>query len=63
MGKFRPRLSYANVVSTLCLILVVGGGAAYAADTIGSEDIINGQVKSPESATTRSAPSTCGTGS
>ncbi len=48
MSRFRPRLSYANVVSTLCLILVVGGGAAYAADTIGSEDIINGQVKSPD---------------
>ena len=48
MSKVRSRLSYANVVSTLCLILVVGGGAAYAADTVGSEDIINGQVKSPD---------------
>jgi hypothetical protein len=46
MDRFRPRLSYANVVSTLCLILVVGGGVAYAANTVGSDDIINGQVKS-----------------
>ena len=46
MNRFRPRLSYANVVSTLCLVLVVGGGVAYAANTVGSEDIINGQVKS-----------------
>ena len=48
MDKVRSRLSYANVVSTLCLILVVGGGAAYAANTVGSADIINGQVKSPD---------------
>ena len=48
MGNLRPRLSYANVVSTVCLFLVVGGGAAYAANTIGSDDIINGQVKSAD---------------
>ena len=48
MDRFRPRLSYANVVSTLCLVLVVGGGVAYAANTVGSEDIINGQVKSAD---------------
>ena len=48
MNRFRPRLSYANVVSTLCLVLVVGGGVAYAANTVGSDDIINGQVKSAD---------------
>jgi hypothetical protein len=42
----RKHLSYANVISTLCLVLVVGGGAAYAANTIRSTDIVNGQVKS-----------------
>jgi hypothetical protein len=48
MDKIRPRLSYANVVSTLCLILVLGGGAAYAANTVGSADIIDGQVKTAD---------------
>ena len=32
----------------LALFLVVAGGTAYAANTIGSSDIINGQVKSPD---------------
>ena len=41
----RRHLTYANVISTLSLVLVVGGGAAYAANTIGSSDIINGQVR------------------
>ncbi len=44
-------LTYANVISTLCLVLVVGGGAAYAThpggtNTISSSDIINGEVRS-----------------
>ena len=42
----RRHLTYANVISTFCLVMVVGGGAAYAANTISSSDIINGQVKS-----------------
>ncbi len=56
--RFLPQLTYANVVSTLALVLVVGGGAAYAADTIGSSDVIdetllsqdvkNGEVKNPD---------------
>ncbi len=32
----------------LALFLVIAGGTAYAADTIGSSDIINGQVKSAD---------------
>ncbi|HEX8752032.1 MAG TPA: hypothetical protein VF731_01335 [Solirubrobacterales bacterium] len=31
MRRLRPHLSYANVVSTLCLVLLLGGGAAFAA--------------------------------
>src|SRR4051812_5052216 len=40
------RLSYANVVSTIAVFGVLTGGTAYAASTIGSSDIIDGQVKS-----------------
>jgi hypothetical protein len=39
-------LTYANVVSTLALFLVVAGGLAYAANTIFSSDIVDGEVKS-----------------
>ena len=30
----RPRLSYANVVATLALIIAIGGGSAYAASRL-----------------------------
>ena len=46
LRKLRSRLTYANVVATLALIVAVGTGSAYAANTIGSADIIDGQVKS-----------------
>src|ERR1044072_8673700 len=55
-GLVRRHLSYANVISTLCLILVVGGGAAYAANTIRSTDIVNGQVKSVDIGTSEVTP-------
>ncbi len=42
----RPRLSYANVASTLALFLALGGSAAYAADKIQSGDIARGAVHS-----------------
>jgi hypothetical protein len=32
MGRPRPRLTYTNVVSTLALVLSLGGGAVYAAN-------------------------------
>jgi hypothetical protein len=41
----RPRLTYANVISTLALFLALGGGAAYAASKIHSGDIAPGAVK------------------
>lgn len=43
-----PRLTYANVVSTLALFLVLGGGAAYAANTIHSGDIATGAVRTSD---------------
>jgi hypothetical protein len=37
--KLRARLTYANVVSTIALLLAVGGGTAYAAAKIGTNNI------------------------
>ena len=48
MRRLRPHLTYANVISTLCLILVLGGGAAYAANTIGSDDVIDNSLLSAD---------------
>ena len=42
----REKLTYANVMATLAVVLVVAGGTAYAANTIFSTDIVNGEVKS-----------------
>jgi hypothetical protein len=49
MRRMRPHLTYANVVSTICLFVVLGG-SAYAAfhlpkDSVKSKNIVNGQVK------------------
>jgi hypothetical protein len=60
MKRFRPRLTYANVASTLCLFLVLGGGAAYAAtqlpkNTVGSAQIRAGAVTPPKLSTTAKA--------
>ncbi len=48
MGTVRRHLTYANVVSTLCLFLVVAGGAAYAANTVFSSDIVDNEVFSAD---------------
>ena len=50
-SKLRSHLTYANVISTLCLVLVLGGGTAYAvtqidANSVKSKHIVNDQVKS-----------------
>lgn len=39
------RLTYANVISTLCLILLVGGGSAFAASRFGKETIGGRAIK------------------
>jgi hypothetical protein len=44
--RLRSSLSYANVVSTLCLFLVIGGGGAYA-----KSKLINGTELKPRSVT------------
>lgn len=41
----RPSASYANVVSTLCLFLLLGGGAAYAASHLGKNSVGSKQLK------------------
>lgn len=46
LARLRAALTYSNIVSTLCLLLVLGGGTAYAAATIGSDDIIDDSVRS-----------------
>jgi hypothetical protein len=43
--RFRPRLTYANVISTLCLVLLLGGGTAYAAAHLGKESVGTAQLK------------------
>jgi hypothetical protein len=52
LARLRPHLTYANVVSTLCLFIVLGG-SSYAAVTlkrnsVRSKHIKNGQVKRPD---------------
>jgi hypothetical protein len=45
MKKLRRRLTYANVVSTLCLFLVLGGGAAFAAAQLPKNSVGPKQLK------------------
>jgi hypothetical protein len=52
VNRGHPRLSYANVVATLALVLALGGGA-YAAirlprNSVRSRNIVNGQVQSAD---------------
>jgi hypothetical protein len=46
LDRFRSHLTYANVAATLALVIAVVGGTAYAANTVFSTDIVNGEVKS-----------------
>ena len=43
--RLRGTLSYANVVSTLCLFLVLGGGMAFAATKLGKNTVGTKQLK------------------
>ena len=49
----RRHLTFANTCSLLALLVATSTGTAYAANTIRSQDIVNGQVKTPTSAPTR----------
>jgi hypothetical protein len=49
MKRIRAKITYANVISTLCLFLLVGGGAAWAAihlpkNSVGSKQLKKGAV-------------------
>jgi len=55
--QIRKRLTYANVMSSIAVFLVLGGGAAYAAKKVGSNELRGGAVtttKIKRSAVTRS---------
>ncbi len=43
--RLREKLSYANVISTLCLFLLLGGGAAFAASQLGKNTVGTRQLK------------------
>jgi len=45
MTWIRQRLTYANVMSTIAVFLVLGGGAAYAAKKISTKKIGSGQLR------------------
>ncbi len=45
LTRLRPQFTYANVTATLALVIALGSGSAYAANTIRSGDIVDGQVK------------------
>jgi len=45
MSRLRPRLPSANVISTVCLVLLVGGGTAVAASSLGKESVGSRQLK------------------
>ncbi len=48
MRSLRNHLTYANVMSTLAALFALTGGVAYAANTIASSDIIDGEVKTQD---------------
>jgi hypothetical protein len=43
MSRFKSKLTYANAMATVAVFVVLGGGA-YAAATVGTNDIQNGAV-------------------
>jgi hypothetical protein len=43
--RLRPRLTYANAIATLALFLALGGGAAFAASTLGKNSVGPKQLK------------------
>jgi hypothetical protein len=45
MNRLRGKLTYSNVVSTLCLLLLVGGGTAWAANALPKNSVGSAQLK------------------
>ena len=48
LKRFRSRLTFANVCSFLALLIALGTGSAYAANTVFSTDIVDGEVKTAD---------------
>ena len=44
MHRIRGKLTYSNVISTLCLFLLLGGGTAWAASQLGKESVDTKQL-------------------
>ena len=47
-ARLRRNLTFANVCSFIALVIALGTGGAYAANTVGSSDIIDGEVKTDD---------------
>ena len=47
-ARARRFFTFANVVASLALFVALGTGTAYAANTVFSTDIVDGQVKTPD---------------
>ena len=45
MNRLRPKLTYSNVISTVCLFLLLGGGTAFAASHLGKSSVGTKQLK------------------
>lgn len=45
MRRLRGKLTYSNVISTVCLFLLLGGGTAFAASQLGKESVGTNQLK------------------
>lgn len=45
MHRVREKLTYSNVISTLCLVLLLGGGTAYAATKLGKNSVGTKQLQ------------------
>ena len=48
MPRLKSRLTFANVCSFLALLIALGTGSAYAANTVFSSDIVDGEVKTAD---------------
>lgn len=56
MKKIRPRLNYANVMSTLAVFLALGGATAFAATQLAKNSVGSRQLKSKAVTTGKIAP-------
>jgi hypothetical protein len=57
LNRVRPKLTYSNVVSTLCLFLVLGGTGAYAATQLAQNSVGSKQLKKGSVTLVKIAPS------